>query len=124
MPPVRAKNVFESVFGDGKNTGTLHSSRMSRDSLPPLLRAISPSAAVGPTVLLKQLLNLLLPILMPHARQYFYWEGGRLLSSICLGVGRTTWTMVIQEVALRENSSGLPSSFPVHGIKVRKGSIE
>lgn len=120
MPRGRAKNVFESVFDDGKGTGMLHSSMMSRDSFPPLLQVILPS----PPALLKRLLNLLQPILTLHAaRQYFYWEGARLPSWTCSGVGRVTSRKVIQEVVVQESSSGLPSYFPVHGIMVQKGSV-
>ena len=123
MPRGRAKDVFESVFGDGKGTAMLHSSRTSRDSLPPLLQVFLPSPTVDPAALRKRFLNLLQPISMLHARQYFYWEGARLPSWTCLGMGRATPRKVIQEVAVQENSSGLPSYFRVHEIKVQKGSV-
>ena len=116
-----AKDVFESVFGDGKGTEMLRSLRISRDSSPPLPQVILPLSAVAPMDPLNRLLNQLKPILMLRARRYFYWEGVRLPSWICSGVGRATLRMVIQ-VVLQESSSGLPSYSPVHGIRVRKGS--
>lgn len=119
MPRGRAKNVFESAFGDGNGMEMLHFSRMSPASLLPL-QVISPLATVEPMPLLKQLLHRRLPTLMLHARPYSYWEGGRLLSLTCSGLRRATQRTVIQEVP-RENSFELPSYFPAHEIKAWNG---